>query len=451
MSATGITLLLGLGRFGGGREAARFLHRHGHSLRIADKAAAEQLEESVQALAGLAGIDWCLGREDLDLLEGVELLVANPGVPDRHPLLKAAHELGIAISQEVNLFLEHFPGKVVLITGTNGKSTTTTLLQNVLERCAIPCLAGGNIGKSLLACEAEWSAEQVAILEISSFQLERIDTERHRVSGTVLTRITEDHLDRHGSLEVYQRAKARAALVAEDFLVHGAADPVACSFESPAIRRIQFLREASREAELSLHSDYVTDREGLPVVHADALELIGRFHLDNVMAAHAAATELGADRHRAGLGLASTRPLPFRLQELARLPGGVRIFDNSVSTALESTLSAIEALRGPIHWVGGGKSKDDRFAECAEALGPQLVSAHLFGASAGPMARAFGECEPELPTTEQRNLQEALASARKVARSGEAILFSPAFASFDQFANFRARAEAFHAWLATSL
>ena len=136
-------LVLGLGRFGGGREAVRFLHRRGHCVRIADKSAGADLEESRQALADLTDLDWQLGREDEGLLDGIGLLVVNPAVPDEHPLLQAARARGIPQTQEVNLFLEHYPGRVVAITGTNGKSTTTTLIHQALQRSGLSVLEIG--------------------------------------------------------------------------------------------------------------------------------------------------------------------------------------------------------------------------------------------------------------------------------------------------------------------
>lgn len=439
-------LVHGLGRFGGGREAVRYLARAGCRVRVADKSDGADLNTVRESMQDLPALEWHLGREDEALLDGIEVFVANPAIPDQHPLLQAAKRAGLAITQEADLFLAAYPGTVVAVTGTNGKSTTSTLLHGALRRAGVDALLGGNIGNSLLADQGLWSKQQVAVLEISSFQLERLAPHR-RVHGAVFTRVLKDHVDRHGSLRSYQLAKSRLAAIATDFVVHAADDPVATSYASDARRRLVFAAAPPAPRSTGLLDGYIATRlENGPadlVVHTAALRLLGHFQVENVMAASTAARCLGADAPAVGLAMATASPLPFRLQ-LVALRDGVRVFDNGVSTEVESTRSALAAIDGRIHWVGGGKSKDGDYATVAEAVVPRLASAHLFGASAAPLAAAIGE---RIPTTVHTTLQQALASAFLAARSGDAVLFSPAFASFDQYPNFRARALEFHAWL----
>jgi UDP-N-acetylmuramoylalanine--D-glutamate ligase len=439
-------LVHGLGRFGGGSEAIRFLHRRGWRLRVADRAPREQLEASAAALADLDDLEWRLGDEDPALLDGCDLLVLNPAVADSHALPLAARARGVPITQEATLFLEHFPGRVVLVTGTNGKSTTTTLLGRALRAAGIPALAGGNVGHSLLAEEPRWCAEQVAVLEISSFQLERIDPDRHRAAGAVITRVTRDHLDRHGTLAAYHAAKARAAAAAERFVVHAADDPVASAFATRAAQRVTFAGRPPAPGHVGMAGDWAVSAlaDPGPILHASALVLLGAYQLENVLAAFAAAALLGAPRAACGKALATASPLRYRLQ-LVLQRDGVRIYDNAVSTEVQSTLVALQALRGPIHWIGGGKSKDGDFAAVADAVAPRIASAHLFGTAAGPMHALLAG---RVPATAHDALPDALDAAWSAARPGDALLFSPAFASFDQYPNFRARAERFHAWLA---
>lgn len=439
-------LVLGLGRFGGGVEAVRFLVRRGYRVRVADKQSGPDLDQSRAALADLPELDWQLGREDDDLLAGIDLFVVNPAVPDQHPLLAAARRRGIACTQEVNLFLDAYPGTVVAVTGTNGKSTTSLLLHAALRRAGRDSLLGGNIGRSLLADENLWRTEQVAVLEISSFQLERIDVERHRVAGAVFTRIGKDHLDRHGSLAAYHAAKGRLAAVAQQFIVHGADDAVASAYQSPVPLRLRFARTPPPPRCLGIDDGWVRARLGdgpaTSLLHTEALRLLGDFQHDNVMAASAAALQLGAPPHEVALALVAATPLPFRLQLLGNL-GAVRVYDNGVSTEIESTRSALQNLRGRVHWVGGGKSKDGDYAAVAAGVAPHIASAHLFGSAAEPLA---GCLQARVPVTPHVRLREALDSALAAARPGDALLFSPAFASFDQYPNFRARALEFHQW-----
>jgi UDP-N-acetylmuramoylalanine--D-glutamate ligase len=441
-------LVLGLGRFGGGQQAARFLHGRGCALRIADQSAGPDLDAGRSALADLHGIDWQLGRQDEALLDQVDCVVVNPAVPDAHPLLQAARARGIACTQEVNLFLEAYPGRVVAVTGTNGKSTTAMLMHACLDRADMPALLGGNIGRSLLADQDRWRADQTAVLEISSFQLERIDLGRHRVHGAVLTRMGKDHLDRHGTLQAYHAAKARLPAIAHGFVVHAADDAVAAAFATPAPRRITYAQAPPGADRAGVEGDWLLAPRpgGSParLLHASALQLLGGFQRENAMAAAAAALQLGAAPHPVALALATARPLPFRLQ-LCCVLDGVRVYDNGVSTEIESTRSAFAALPGTVHWVGGGKSKDGDFRTVADGVLPGAASAHLFGAAAEPLAACL---QGRIPVTRSVRLLDALDAALAAARPGEALLFSPAFASFDQYPNFRVRAQEFHRWLA---
>lgn len=445
-SGPGLALVHGLGRFGGGREAVRFLARRGFAVRIADKSAGDDLQSVRAALADVRDLDWQLGREDESLLDGVQCFVANPAVPDHHPLLVAARARGIPVTQEADLFLAAYPGRVVAITGTNGKSTTSTLLHRALVQSGVDALLGGNIGHSLLADEANWRRDQVAVLEISSFQLERMSATA-RVHGAVFTRVLKDHVDRHGSLAAYHAAKGRLAAAATAFVVHAADDPVASEYATGAPLRLRFAATQPAPHSAGLLEGFIalrTDRGPAErIVHHDALRLLGAFQIENVMAASLAARLVGGTPHGIGLAMANAAPLPFRLQLLAT-KNGVRIYDNGVSTEVESTRSALQTLQGRVHWLGGGKSKDGDYATVARAVAPHVATAHLFGAAATPLAAILGET---VPTTVSVTLREALGKALAAAAPGDAILWSPAFASFDQYPNFRARALEFHALL----
>lgn len=453
-------LVLGLGRFGGGVASVRYLVRLGYQVRVTDRSAAADLQDSVTLLTAEPGLEehleWRLGEtgHDPSLLDGIDLLVCNPGVPDQNPTLEFARQRHIPITQEVNLFLESYPGEVVVVTGTNGKSTTATLLAKALGRCGVDTLLGGNIGNSLLEEQAAWSSRQVAVLELSSFQLERIDPDLHRVAGTVLTRITSDHLDRHGDLATYLAAKARATAMAREFLVYNADDQVAAGFAHRVPRVLEHgpddsgtdLAASSRNGMVWSH---LAEDPG-PVLMTCALELPGRFQVENVMGAFLATmciTDMLLDttncRHTAALALTTTPPLTHRLQLCATVAGR-RIFGNAVSTQVDSTLSAIDNLPGPVHWVGGGKSKDGEYQQAGSQISKRIASAHLFGTVAVPMAEVIGS---RVPTTVHQDLEEALNAAWAASQPGDAILFSPAFASYDQFPNFAARARRFDAWV----
>lgn len=438
-------LVHGLGRFGGGREATRHLLRRGCSVRVADGSRSDELL-AVQHGFGNAEIDWQLGSEDLSLLDGIDLVVTSPAVPDHNPLRKEALARGIPHTQECELFLAAYPGRVVGITGTNGKSSTTTLLHRALQTAGMDCLLGGNIGHSLLADEAEWRGSQIALLEVSSFQLERFDEDR-RLAGAVFTRIGSDHLDRHHTLENYQAAKGRLAAAATEFVIHASDDPIAAGFASGAAARGWFTRQAPEPNSAGIHNGYLQlrakDQAAETILHQDALRLIGDFQVENVLAASLAANWLGASTHQIGVAMATAAPLPFRMQLLETIHG-VQIYDNSVSTEVESTRQALSTRMTSqrVHWVGGGKSKDGDHGKVARMVSERAATAHVFGAAAEP----FSE-HSRVPTTSHKTLREALNAAFESAEPGDAVLFSPAFASFDQYPNFRARALEFHSLL----
>lgn len=437
-------LVHGLGRFGGGQEATRFLRRRGCEVRVADGSDAAALRELAAAF-GDDGIDWQLGREDLALLDDVDLVVTSPAVPDHNPLLQEARRRGLPTTQECELFLANYPGRVIGVTGTNGKSSTATLLHRALRRSGVDALLGGNIGHSLLADEADWRPDQVAVLEVSSFQLERFHPKR-ALHGAVFTRVGRDHLDRHRTLARYQAAKGRLAAAARAFVVHAADDPIAAAFATDAQLRGRYGLEAPAAGCAGFADGYVLvrpdDGAAEPVVHRDALRLLGDFQVENVMASSLAATWLGADVGDVGLAAATAAPLAHRLQ-LLRTIDGVQVYDNGVSTEVESTRQALRALRGRcrrVHWLGGGKSKDGDYGAVAAAIAAGAASAHVFGAAARPFTQA---AQGAVPTTGHERLSEAFDAAMQGAGPGDAVLFSPAFASFDQYPNFRARAEEF--------
>ena len=451
-------LVHGLGRFGGGREATRHLLRQGCNVRVCDGSRSDELL-AVQASfkpakrpsgtnsSGTSGnLDWQLGREDIALLEGIDLVVTSPAVPDHNPLRQEALARGIPCTQECELLLAAYPGRVVAITGTNGKSSTATLLHRGLVAAGFDSLLGGNIGHSLLADVADWRKDQVAVLEVSSFQLERFAAHR-RVYGAVFTRLGSDHIDRHGTLANYHAAKARLAGCATEFMLHAADDPVANTFDTQAKQRGYFSTEPPGPGSAGIEHGYARVRKhrdaAVTILHQNAMRLLGDFQVENVLAASLAAIWLGADAHRVGLSLATAAPLPFRLQLLTTV-SGVHVYDNGVSTQLESTRLALMTLAQDrrVHWLGGGKSKDGDHSGMAKMVAQHAASAHVFGAAAKPMAALSS-----IPTTSHEFLRDALPAALAAARPGDAVLFSPAFASFDQYPNFRARALEFHSLL----
>jgi UDP-N-acetylmuramoylalanine--D-glutamate ligase len=349
-------------------------------------------------------VDRELGNEDdLSLLDGVDVLVKAPGVPGERPLVVAAREQGIPVWSEVELgyrLLTPSGTRFVGVTGTNGKTTTTELLGAIFRAAGRDVAVAGNVGTPLTSIRAaEW-----VVCELSSFQLEDVDTFACDVA--VLLNLEPDHLDRHGSLEAYRDAKlriferARVTVAPRGFGVDGA---------------IEFAADDPLPAE--------------PLMR-------GAHNRENAAAATVAARAAGISDEHIAAALLSFPGVPHRL-ELVGERDGVRYVNDSKATNVAAALRGLAAYESePVHLILGGSPKGEDFAPLAAAIGSNVRSVHLIGAEADRLAAAVGGKRDE-------TLEAAVEHAARLAEPGDVILLSPACASFDQFANFEVRGEAF--------
>ena len=365
-----------------------------YGLARSGRAAAERLDDPVL-------VDRSLGNEDdLSLLDGVDVVVKSPGVPGGAPLVAAARERGIPVWSEVELGYRLLPGaRLVGVTGTNGKTTTTELLGAIFRAAGRDVAVAGNVGTPLTSVRAaDW-----VVCELSSFQLE--DVHELACDVAVLLNLEPDHLDRHGTFEAYRAAKlriferARAKVVPRGLGLAG----------------IEFAADDELPAE--------------PLIR-------GAHNRENAAAATAAARAAGiADEHIAE-ALRTFPGVPHRL-ELVAERDGVRYVNDSKATNVAAALRALAAYADePVHLILGGSPKGEDFAPLAAAIGPNVRSVHLIGAEAERLAAVV---EGDRDGT----LERAVAHARGLARPGDVVLLSPACASFDQFENFERRGEAF--------
>ncbi len=365
-----------------------------YGLARSGRAAAERLDDPVL-------VDRSLGNEDdLSLLDGVDVVVKSPGVPGGAPLVAAARERGIPVWSEVELGYRLLPGaRLVGVTGTNGKTTTTELLGAIFRAAGRDVAVAGNVGTPLTSVRAaDW-----VVCELSSFQLE--DVHELACDVAVLLNLEPDHLDRHGTFEAYRAAKlriferARAKVVPRGLGLAG----------------IEFAADDELPAE--------------PLIR-------GAHNRENAAAATAAARAAGiADEHIAE-ALRTFPGVPHRL-ELVAERDGVRYVNDSKATNVAAALRALAAYADePVHLILGGSPKGEDFAPLAAAIGPNVRSVHLIGAEAERLAAVV---EGDRDGT----LERAVAHARELARPGDVVLLSPACASFDQFENFERRGEAF--------
>jgi UDP-N-acetylmuramoylalanine--D-glutamate ligase len=423
-------LLLGLGAFGGGAGCARALSRRGAKLTISDLRSSDQLADS---LATLEGIEFraAFGGHREELFQRAEFVVVNPAVPETSPWLKVARAAGCVLTTEVNLALRLVPRvPCVAITGTHGKSSTAALLRHMLRLVPGRTVLGGNLGGSLLEQVETLTPDDQLVVELSSFQLERLDTPRPWPRVSLFTCLRPDHLDRHGNMQAYSAAKMRLLSFqsAQDLALMPSDEPALDPFAASAHARVE------RFAPEQLHpSDW-----GLRV---DQLPWQEPYRASALLMAVRAAIALGLPPGRVGEAISNFEGLPHRLQDLPA-PPGYRWIDNGVATHPEPTAAAVASLAGPITLLAGGYDKGLPLGEL-----PQVVSRcaqlHLFGAGG---QRLFEALTPE---TQQRaqlhpNCQEAIAAALAELPSPTAsLLFSPSFASFDEFQNFRDRARMF--------
>lgn len=367
-------------------------------------------------------------------LTGYAGVVVSPGVPlNTHPIAESAARYGVPVIGDIELFALARPSlpahRVVGITGTNGKSTTTALVHHILQSAALPVRMGGNIGLPVLS-QSPLSAGGVYVLELSSYQIDLTHSLQCEVAA--LLNITPDHLDRYAGFEAYAASKARLFEMqrADQFAVFGVGDA-----ETRAVAE----REAARHDAGRVRS---VDGADLAALQADWPSLQGPHNLQNAAVAVAIAEALGLTAMQWRPALASFRGLPHRMERVADL-NGVMFINDSKATNPASTAPALAAFppapHRRIHWIVGGLPKGDRLDECEPWFG-NVAAAYTIG-DAGPR---FAELlSPHMPVRRSEMMCEAIRQAMEAARPGDVVLLSPACASFDQFRDYEARGDSF--------
>ncbi len=437
-------LVMGLGSFGGGAGAARYLAGLGARVVATDLRPPAGLHAALDAVAGL-GIELVLGEHRRQDFEQADLVVVNPAVRPDHELLCVARAAGARLTSEIELFLEAVRARVVCITGTQGKSSTANALHALLSLCGRRVHLGGNIGGSLLPRLGEIEPGDPVVLELSSYQLESLAGERTaaRAEAVAIVNVLEDHLERHGSAASYLAAKRRilellrpggwALLPAEDSrMASWSVDGRRLSFSAEDTGRDLHLREGC----------FRLDDEVLGRV-AD-LALPGGFQRSNMLVALGLARCVGVESERLASALPRVRGLEHRLQDLG-LHRGRRVIDNAVSTTPDSTISALLDLPGGTVLVLGGRMKRLPLEGLCRVARERTSLCVAFGEAAPVLAAALRDHGVLVETAE--TVASAVERALELAPEGAAVLFSPACSSFDAYANFQERAADFRAAL----
>jgi UDP-N-acetylmuramoylalanine--D-glutamate ligase len=397
---------------------ANHLTRAGETVRVFDRKPARELRDAIAQMP--AGVDFRLGDES-DVLDGVDVVYASPGVPWDSQLLNDARSRGLRVSSEIDLFLKLCPGSVVGITGTNGKTTTTALTGVVLGVGDRPVIVGGNIGDTVLDRLDEITPNHWVVLELSSFQLESVDWPRLHLG--VILNITPDHLDRHGTFDRYVDIKARAIEFAhrDDFAVLNGRDETVRGLASRTSAKVVWFDQ----------------HQPVP-----PMPLPGRHNMENALAAAAVGRIAGLSDEAINAAIRSFKGVEHRL-ELVGEWAGVRWYNDSKATNPDAGRVALSSFPGaPVVLIAGGYGSGFELGEWVSDVLASTEAVVLIGASAEPLQEAL-RGHPKV--VRAAGLEDAVAKAAGLTRPGGVVLLSPAYKSFDMFKDYEDRGNQFKA------
>ena len=445
-------LILGAARQG--LSLARWLARHGSHVTLSDSRREEELASAKASLADV-NVDWAVGGHPLELLDKTEVLCLSGGVPLKLPIVEEAVKRGIPLSNDSQIFMEVVPCKTIGITGSAGKTTTTTLVGNMAKIAkGERAFVGGNIGDPLINYVDNMTAEDIAILELSSFQLDQMTVSPNIAA---ILNITPNHLDRHGTMSAYTDAKARILdfQSASDTAILGRDDKGAWSLKNRVKGRLltfslQELEEGLNGAYLH-HDGLLSLRDGfayVPLILREKVNLRGDYNIANVLAAFAIGHVAGFKLDDMLEAVEEFRGVPHRL-EFVRELNGARWYNNSIASAPERTIAVIHAFDEPIVLMLGGRDKNLPWGDLAKLIHERVDHVVVFGEAGEMIQKAIKAVAGESGVDVRRaqTLKEAVILAAEVASAGDVVLLSPGGTSFDEFKDFAERGEAFRKWV----
>jgi UDP-N-acetylmuramoylalanine--D-glutamate ligase len=435
-------LVVGLGK--SGLAAALFLRRRGAQVTVSDVRSAEALAKDIPALLE-EGIMVETGGHGLLTFRRQDLIVVSPGVPLNTPELAQVRSFGRPVIGELELAARFLKGRTLAITGSNGKTTTTALLGEILKEAGIPTLVGGNIGVPVVALIDQSTDETWSVLEVSSFQLE--STVEFHPSIAVILNITPDHLDRHGSFESYALAKERifASQNERDFVVLNADNARASQAASHSAARVYwFSVEHAVGQGAWLEEGFVVYRaaeDAAPerIMPLSGIPLKGLHNIENVLAAVVAARLAGAPAEAVRRAIEAFQAVEHRLEFVAAI-NGVDFYNDSKATNVDATAKAVAAFQSGIHLILGGKDKGSDYTQLAQLLRERVRAVYTIGSAA---AKIESHLRGVVPILSCETLDNAVSAAASAATPGEVVLLAPACSSFDQFENYEQRGRVF--------
>ncbi|HDS83709.1 MAG TPA: UDP-N-acetylmuramoyl-L-alanine--D-glutamate ligase [Phycisphaerales bacterium] len=436
-------VVMGLGRFGGGADSAAFAARSGARVLVTDLAGPDKLAEALEPMAGLS-IEYRLGEHREHDFTAADVVIVNPAVPPDNPLIQVARQHRALITSQVELFFQMCPAPIVGVTGANGKSTTASLTAHLLAAAAGQrdvnyrnVYLSGNIGhRPLLGLLDELTEEDLVVLEISSFQLEQLARIQKGPYAAVITNLTPNHLDRHGTFETYCRVKEtlfkyQPLNVQRPCLsVFNAEDTITGAWYT------KYHDQPGRTC-LAFSADDVPERL------LTAFQCPGRANRSNLAAALAVASHFRIAPDRIAAAVTTFSPLDSRLQLVAE-KNGVRWYDDSKATTPVSTLAALNGIDEPKILIAGGYDKGIDFSELGKCIAARVKAVVLIGQTAPKIEQAVRAAGPsKVVIRRAETMGRAVTICNELARSGDVVLLSPACASYDMFTNYIQRAQAF--------
>jgi len=424
-----------------GAAAAAFLTARGAAVTVTDRAFVPDAANEIPALES-RGVRFELGRHFPESFTRADMIVVSPGVPHTMPLIREAEADGVPVMGELELASRFIQKPIVAVTGTNGKTTTTTLLGHLLSSAGFRVVVGGNIGTPLTSLADTVDTADAAVVEVSSFQLDTIDTFRPDIG--VLLNITPDHLDRYENLSAYADSKGRMLENQRetDVAVLNGNDPEIRRVAAGAAARTSFLHARPGEAGGVFQEERFVLRGGPhdgTVLDLSCLRQPGHHNRENAAAAALAALAFGAAPDHVQAALATFQGLPHRIAPVA-VKGGVRFFDDSKATNIDAVAKALEAFSEPVVLIMGGRNKGYRFDALASVVGERVRALLVMGESAPEIMRDLGKVVPSRVCSD---MTDAVRQAVSLASPGDVVLLSPGCASFDMFKNYADRGEAF--------
>lgn len=442
-----------------GLALARYLARHGAKVVLNDKRSTAEMQAQMAELAPY-GVEWSLGGHPLEVLDPTpELVCVSGGVPLENPIVAAAAKAGIRLSNDTQIFMEAVPCKTIGITGSAGKTTTTTLIGRIAQASTGKyqrIWVGGNMGDPLINYVDEMQPDHLAILEISSFQSELMTVSPHIAA---ILNITPNHLDRHGTMEAYSAAKAQVLnhQSVSDVAILGRDDPGAWALAGRVQGKLFSFGATSLSndqngswLETSSERFFLRDSaQTLRLPVDDVIELRGAHNVLNVLAACTIAYTAGFTPIEMRAGIEGFRGVPHRL-EFVRTWRGAQWYNDSIATAPERTAAAIHSFGGPLILLLGGRDKNLPWEDLAKLIRQRVDHVVIFGEAAEKISTALGERIPgsrPYSVTRVATCEDAVRAASRLAQPGFVVLFSPGATSFDEFKDFEERGEKFKQWV----